>query len=123
MSVELFSLLVAILNLIAVLELVRRRQMQENFALLWMGIALGGFVLVLARPLVDAAAEFFGLGTGASMVFAGGILFLLIVCMYLSLQVSKLSARVERLAEEFAFQRGVEEPATTKPAGEERTGE
>ena len=119
MSVELFSLVVALGNLLIVLELVRRRQMMENFALLWSSVAIGGFVLVLARPLIDQLTQFVGLDTGTSLVFAGAIAFLLVVCMYLSLQVSRLTRRVELLAEEISFLNGVEDP--TGPAAEAPT--
>ncbi len=43
-------------------------------------------------------------------MFAGGIVFLLLVSLYLSLQASRLATHVERLAEEVAFLRGVEPP-------------
>jgi hypothetical protein len=116
MSVEVFSLIIAGLFALAVIELVRRRQMMENFALLWSLVAIGGLLLVFARPLVDRLTRAVGISTGASVVFAGGLLFLLMVSLYLSLQASRLAIRVERLAEEVAFLRGVEPPPQDAPS-------
>jgi hypothetical protein len=116
MSVEVFSLIIAILFALAVLELVRRRHMLENFALLWSLVAVGGLLLVFARPLVDRLTRAVGISTGASVVFAGGIVFLLLLSLYLSLQASRLATRVERLAEEVAFLRGVEPPPQDAPS-------
>jgi hypothetical protein len=43
-------------------------------------------------------------------VFLGAILFLLLVCMHLSWEVSRLEERTRILAEELALLRGNEEP-------------
>jgi hypothetical protein len=93
-----------------VVEFVRRRKLLESFAVLWIAVGFGGVVLVIARPLIDDAADAVGIAYGASLVLTLGITFLLLVCMSLSLHVSKLESRVEVLATEVAFLRGVREP-------------
>lgn len=109
-KLELFLLVVALANVAVVLEFVRRRKLLENYALLWLLVGLSGIVFALGRSLVDAAAEAVGITNGANLILAAGVLFLLFVCMSLSLHVSRLEARAEVLAEEVAFLRASRPP-------------
>ena len=109
-KLELLLLVVTVANVAIVLEFVRRRKLLETFALLWLAVGVGLVVLALARPLVDRLGDALGI-TGPSIVLSLGIFFLLFVAMSLSLHVSKLEERVEVLAEEVAFLRGVRSPA------------
>jgi hypothetical protein len=84
---------VAVINVAVVIEFVRRRKLGENFALLWIGVGVLGIVLSIARPLID------------TLIFTGAILFLLFVCMNLSMHISRLTERSEILAEEITFLR------------------
>jgi hypothetical protein len=104
-KLELFLLVVALLNVAVVFEFVRRRKLLENYALLWMLVGFGGIFFALGRTVVDAAAKAVGISNGANLILAAGVLFLLFVCMSLSLHVSRLEARSEVLAEEVAFLR------------------
>jgi hypothetical protein len=95
----------AVLNVVAVVEFVRRRKLAENFALLWIGVGLLGVVFALARHDIDHLARKLGVYEGTSLVFTAGILFLLFVCMGLSMHVSRLTDKTEILAEEVAILR------------------
>ena len=112
-KLQVFVIVVARLNVALVLEFVRRRKLLESFALLWTAVGLGGVALSLARPLLDDFAKLVGVVYGTSLVFALVSLFLLFVCMSLSMHVSQLRLRMETLAEEIAFLRGIREPATS----------
>jgi hypothetical protein len=114
-KLELFLLVVATVNVAVVLEFVRRRKLLENFALLWLFVGFGGIVAALARSLLDSVAEAVGIANGANLMLAGGVLFLLFVCMSLSLYVSRLEARTEVLAEEVAFLRAAQAPRAVEP--------
>lgn len=104
-------LVTALVNVVVVVELVRRRRMRERFALLWLAVGAGGIVLALARPLVDRLAEAAGVALGTSLLFSAAILFLLLVCVLLSIHVTQLEDKVEALAEEITLLRGVQPPA------------
>lgn len=110
-KLQVFVIVIALLNVVLVIEFVRRRKLLESFALLWTAVGLGGVALSVARPLVDELARLVGVVYGPTLVFALVSLFLLFVCMSLSVHVSQLRLRVETLAEEVAFLRGVREPA------------
>ncbi len=108
---ELFLLAVALVNVVVVVEFVRRRKLLENYAILWIGVGLGGIFFALGRSLLDRVSQAVGISYGANLILALGVLFLLFVCMSLSLHVSRLESRTEILAEEIAMLRGVHLPA------------
>jgi hypothetical protein len=103
-KLEVFVLVAALLNITVVVEFVRRRKLLEGFALLWLAVGVGGVVIGLGRPLVDAAARTVGI-SGPSLVFTAAFLFLVFVSMSLTLHVSRLDSRIEVLAEEAALLR------------------
>lgn len=115
-----FFLALGLLQFIVVLEFVRRRKLLESFALLWLFVGFSGILIAIFRGWVDNVAEFVGITAGANLFLGVGILFLLFVCMALSLYVSRLEERVEILAEEVAALRGVAPPfeeADSPPSG------
>lgn len=112
-------LVVASLNVAVMIELVRRRQLREKYALLWLSVGFGGIVLGLGRSLVDRVAHNLGVTYGPSAVFLGAILFLLLVCIHLTWEVSRLEERTRILAEELALLRGSVDPER-RPRAEPR---
>ena len=110
MSLEVFVLIIGFANVAVVLEFVRRRKLAESFALLWMVVAIGGLLLVLARPLIDRFSSKVGVDAGTSIVFSLAILLLLVVSMYLSVHITSLEDKFEALAEELAVVRGIRHP-------------
>jgi len=120
MSLEVFILIIGFANVAVVLEFVRRRKLAESFALLWSCVAIGGLLLVLARPLIDRFSDLVGVDAGTSIVFSLAILLLVVVSMYLSVHITALEDKVEALAEELSVVRGIRHPsppdAATDPA-------
>lgn len=96
-------IVVTVLNLVFVLELVRRRQLREKYALLWLAVGVTGLFLAVARPLLDGMARSLGIEYGPSALFFFAIMFLLLVAAHLSWEVSRLEDRTRRLAEELAL--------------------
>ena len=105
-QLEIFVILVALGVLVFVIEVVRRRRLSEGYALLWIAVGFAGVLLGLSRHLIDRLSDSVGVSYGANLVFAGVFLFLLIVCINLSMHVSKLEDQVSTLAEELALTRG-----------------
>lgn len=100
---ELFIFVLAAINVLAMLELVRRRQLREKYALLWLTVGIGGVILSFTRGLMDRLARTVGVAYGPTVLFVLAILFLLLVCVHLSLQVSRLEERTTLLAAELAL--------------------
>ncbi|MGZ4694743.1 MAG: DUF2304 domain-containing protein [Acidimicrobiales bacterium] len=114
-KLEIMLLVLAFGLLIFTVEIVRRRRLSENYAIAWMLVALVGVLLGLARPLVDRLSQSLGIAYGTSLVFALAILFLVGVCINLSMHVSRLESRLETLAREAAFLRGPMRPDHARP--------
>jgi len=103
MRLNITLLIAALLLLAFVVEVVRRRRLSESYALLWISVAVVGVVLGLARPVIDRVSTALGVSYGSNLVFAVVCLFLLVVAVNLSVHVSRLEGKVERLAQELAL--------------------
>jgi hypothetical protein len=93
----------AVVLLVVVAESLYRRRLSEAWAAVWAGAAMVALVLGVARPLVDRFATSLGFAFGTSLVFAVAIVFLVIVCIRLSMKVTQLGVRIEQLAQELAL--------------------
>jgi hypothetical protein len=103
---EVVMLLGSLLLLGFIVEVVRRRRLSEGYALLWIAVGVGVLVLGVARPLIDRISRLVGVSYGASLVFGVAIVLLVVVCVNLSMHVSRVEDKVQTLAEEIALLRG-----------------
>ncbi len=118
---EVVVLVTAIGLLAIIIEIVRRRRLSENWAMLWITVAVGVLLIGVARPVIDLFSEAVGISYGASLVFAAGIVFLLFVCISLSMHVSRLEEKVEALAGEIALLRGIGDESAAAAARDRST--
>ncbi len=122
--IELVMLLGALLLLGFIVEVVRRRRLSEGYALLWIAVGVGVLLLGVLRPLVDRLSRLVGISYGASLVFGVAVVFLVVVCVNLSMHVSRLEEKVQTLAEEVALLHGPrsasghDEPPLDEPLGD-----
>jgi hypothetical protein len=90
---------------IVVLELVRRRWLQERYALLWILTALSLMLFSWKRSLVEGLARILGISYAPSALFLLGFLFLLLLNLQYAGTLSRQSERLVRLAQEVALLR------------------
>ena len=121
-------LIVVTVGLLAfVLELVRRRHLQERYALLWILAAVVLVILAIFRNLLDAVAHAIGIFYAPSTLFVVAFGFVLILLLHFSLAVSRLSDQNKVLAQyvgllrEHLKQQGVDLPP--EPGEEAETDE
>ncbi len=96
------TLLTAIMGLIVlavIFELVRRRQLREKYAMLWLAVGLLVVPLSFFPRLLDSVAGRVGVASGVSLVLFLGFMFLLLVAVHLSWEVSRLEEETRALAE------------------------
>ena len=117
---ELVSLLGALVLPLTVLELVRRRRLQERYSLLWL---LTGLVIVLLAAWPDALnllARMTGIATPVNALFATAAGFIVVVLLHFSTVISRLSEENTRLAQHVGLLheriRRLEEPPTPPEA-------
>lgn len=97
------GLAAALVTLATVAELLRRGILRERFAALWLAVGILLVVLAIFPQALRTAAEMLGFEVPSNLLFFGSILFLLLVAVQLSFEVSRLEARTRRLAEEVAL--------------------
>ena len=102
-AVSIGATVFAIVLLLAVLELVRRRRLRERYALLWILTAIVLLVLSVWRGAVDAIATAVGVSYGPAVIFAVGALFVLVVLLHYSTVLSALTDRTVILAQHVAL--------------------
>ncbi|MBM7495009.1 hypothetical protein JOD64_006231 [Micromonospora luteifusca] len=105
MKLTLVTGLTGLILLATIVELLRRRQLREKYGMLWLGVLIIVIPLSLFPRLLDNVAELLGVASGVSLVLFLGIIFLLLVCVHLSWEVSHLEEETRTLAEDFALLR------------------
>jgi hypothetical protein len=101
---EIFTAIVGLALLAVFFEMLRRRQLREKYAVLWIIVGLGVVVPLSIFPsALDFVAESFGVKSGASLVLFLGFVLLLLICTHLSWEVSQLEEETRTLAEEVAL--------------------
>lgn len=100
--VQLVAIGVSLGLLLLVLELVRRRRLVEEYALLWLLGAAGMLVLSVWRGLLDAAARLLGVFYPPSLLLMVLAVAAFVVLLWFSVVLSRQRRQVERLMEETA---------------------
>lgn len=101
---------VALVLLGVMVEMLRRRQLSEKYAALWLAVSVVSLPFAVSPHLFDVIARALGIVSGVSLVLFGGVVFLLLVCMHLSWETSRLEEETRVLAEEVALLRAEREP-------------
>ncbi|MBO1750939.1 DUF2304 domain-containing protein [Actinotalea sp. BY-33] len=105
MSGQLFAEACAVVTLLFMIELLRRRRLREKYVVLWIGVALVVLVGAFFPRLLDQVATVVGVTVPINLILFVGQLLLLVVCVQLSAEVSTLEQESQTLAEELALLR------------------
>jgi hypothetical protein len=103
MKLTVLTALTAVILLGVIIELLRRRQLREKYTVLWMGVGFTVVLLGFFPRLLNTLATAVGVASGASLVLFLGVVFLLLVCIHLSWEASRLEEKTRTLAEEVAL--------------------
>ncbi|WP_433889718.1 DUF2304 domain-containing protein [Streptomyces sp. CA-111067] len=116
MHLTVVTSLTALALLGCILELLRRHQLKEKYAALWLAVGSAVVPLGLFPQMLDSVAGRIGIASGVSLVLFAGIVLLLVVCIHLSWESSRLEEETRTLAEEIALIRAaMEEQAQSAP--------
>ena len=105
MKLTILTAIIGFALLVIIFELMRRRQLREKYALLWAAVAIVVVPLALFPRLLDAVSSVVGVASGVSLVLFLGLVFLLVLSLHLSWEVSALEEETRTLAEEIALLR------------------
>jgi hypothetical protein len=86
-------------------ELLRRRQLKEKYAALWLLVGIVMLGLAAWPPLLNYLARLTGVKSGPSLLLFVATLVLILVSVHLSWEVSRLEDKSRALAEEIGLLR------------------
>jgi hypothetical protein len=103
---KLFAVVASVLIMAVVIELVRRRKLREEYSWLWLLTGAVIVVLVIWYDLLIFLTHLIGAIAPTTTLFIFGLLFLMLISLHYSIQISKLSHRVKEMGQQLAILRG-----------------
>ena len=103
---KIFAIVASILIMIIVVELVRRRRLREEYSWLWLLTGAVIILLVVWYDLLLFITHFIGAIAPTTTLFIFGLLFLMLISLHYSLQISKLSHQVKEMAQQLTLLKG-----------------
>jgi hypothetical protein len=113
---RIFASAVAVVFLLVVLDLARRKKLRVEYSILWSLTAAAIIVLVFWYDSLLLVTKVIGAVLPTTTLFIFGLMFLLFVNLHFSVKVSELSEQVKNLAHELALhtvKKGNKENETT----------
>jgi hypothetical protein len=101
----LVALVGSVLILAAIVELLRRRQLKEKYAVLWLIVGVVLVVFTAFPALLTGISSALGVAVPTNLLFFVAILFLVGVVLHLSWEASRLENETRKLAEDVAILR------------------
>lgn len=99
----LVGLVATILILCGIVELLRRRQLGEKYAVLWLMVGVILLIFSIFPRLLPNLAKGLGVALPSNLMFFVAIVFLVGVVLHLSWEVSRLENETRKLAEDLAI--------------------
>jgi hypothetical protein len=99
MSTHVVAVVVAVASVGFMIELLRRGQVKEKYAALWLAVGGGMLVLGVFPGLLDRVADALGVADPPNLLLFAAAVLLLLVDVHLSWEVSRLEEKTRTLAE------------------------
>lgn len=102
-GVHVIALVGALITVGVIFELLRRRQLREKYAVLWLVVGMVVAVLAIFPRLLTVVAHGLGVEVPLNLLLFVAALVLLMVSVHLSWEVGRLEDKSRRLAEDVAI--------------------
>jgi hypothetical protein len=103
---KIFAIVASLLIMVVVVELVRRRKLREEYSWLWLLTGAVIVALVIWYDLLVSLTHLIGAIAPTTTLFIFGLLFLMLISLHYSIQISTLSHQVKELSQQLAILRG-----------------
>ena len=103
LGIRILAIFISLSMLIITFELIRREKLKERYSLLWVATAISMLILSLNTNSLNSIARFMGIIIPANALFFIGTLFLVLIIYYLTIVVSGMSDKNDRLAQEITL--------------------
>jgi hypothetical protein len=101
--VTVLSICVSAGLLLYILEMVRRRQLREEYSILWLSGSLVILVLSVKQDWLIGIAHSVGIAYPPSLLFLVGILFVLLILIHFSITISRFHQMNKKMAQQIAL--------------------
>ncbi len=103
---KVFAIIASFLIMAVVVELVRRRKLREEYSWLWLLTGGGIILMVIWYDLLVFLTHLIGAIVPTTTLFIFSLLFLMIISLHYSIQISRLSHQVKEIAQQLALLKG-----------------
>ncbi|PYI53123.1 DUF2304 domain-containing protein [Paenibacillus flagellatus] len=103
MTIYLLSAVFCLIFLFATIELIRRQKLEEQYALLWLGLGLVMLPFCLFPDMLPKLSELVRIHYPPSLLFLIGLAFSLVFILHLTIVISKLQRKLTRLVQQLAL--------------------
>lgn len=104
-GVHIVALVGGLVILVGMVELLRRRQLREKYAVLWLLVAIGVAALAVFPGLLNDVGHALHIADPPNLLLFIAVIVLLLVSVHLSWEASRLEEETRSLAEEVALLR------------------
>ena len=110
---------ISVVVVILIVELVRRRKLREEYSWLWLSLSVAMLVLALWRGLLDFLSGLMGAVLSTSTLFFFALLFLVLINIQFSVEISSLRTQVKNLAQQLAILQDATEQSALAAEGQD----
>ena len=96
-------IIIGLAILFGIIELVRRRKLNEEYSFLWLIIGVILVLITIFPQSVEYLSELIGTELPINTLFFASIIFLMLLGVFFSLKISVLSNRVKNLSQKIAI--------------------
>ncbi|MEM7139951.1 MAG: DUF2304 domain-containing protein [Actinomycetota bacterium] len=96
---------VLIATVLFIYSLVRQRVLKSKYALLWSLVAIALLPIAAVPSVVENVSDLLGIETPVNTILLASVSLLFLTTVHLTYELSRIEARTQDLAEEFALMR------------------
>ncbi len=103
---KVFALFMAVIILVTIFELVRKRKLREEYSWLWIITGVSILLVVWRYDLLVRFTHFIGAFWPTTTLFLLGLIFLMLINLHYSVKISGLTNQVKNLSQEITLIKG-----------------
>jgi hypothetical protein len=103
---KIFAFLLAVILLVTIFELVRKRKLREEYSWLWIFTGFSILLVVWRYDLLVRFTHFIGAFWPTTTLFILGLIFLMLINLHYSVKISGLTNQVKNLSQEITLIKG-----------------
>lgn len=104
LKAQILICIVLVIALLAIVNMVRKRSLELKYVLVWIGCDLILVIFTLFPNLMQKLANVLGIYSPVNMIFFLGFVLSLVIIFTLTVALSRVTARVRKLAQMIALQ-------------------